>query len=92
MAVSAAATAGMHRQDELGRGYTREVAVINTHLDNVSDAQRKLGAAMVLHRARYEAHIRPGVPVLVTGDLNRCIHISSFHSSPPSCFSFSADD
>jgi hypothetical protein len=42
------------------------------HLDNVSDAQRQLGAAMVLHRARHEAGARPGVPVLVTGDLNRC--------------------
>lgn len=88
MAVAATATAGMHRQDELGHGYTREVAVINTHLDNVSDAQRKLGAAMVLHRARYEAHIRPGVPVLVTGDLNRCIHISSFHSLSSLLFQF----
>jgi len=44
--------------------------LINTHLDHVSDDQRKLGAAMVLHRARYEALKRPGVTVLVTGDLN----------------------
>jgi endonuclease/exonuclease/phosphatase family metal-dependent hydrolase len=49
----------------------RDIALINTHLDNVSDAQRQLGAAMVLHRARYEALIRPGIPVFVTGDLNR---------------------
>jgi endonuclease/exonuclease/phosphatase family metal-dependent hydrolase len=45
--------------------------LINTHLDHVSDAQRRLGAAMVLHRARHEALTRPGVPVYVTGDLNR---------------------
>jgi hypothetical protein len=51
--------------------------LINTHLDNVSDAQRQLGAAMILHRARYEAWARPGVPVLVTGDLNRCVFLST---------------
>ncbi len=44
---------------------------MNTHLDHVSDEQRKFGAAMVLHRARYEALKRAGVTVLVTGDLNR---------------------
>jgi hypothetical protein len=52
---------------------SRDIALINTHLDHVSDAQRQLGAAMVLHRARYEANVRPGVPLLVTGDLNRCV-------------------
>ena len=64
--------------------HSLEIAVINTHLDNVSDDQRKLGASMVLHRARYEARIRPGVPVFVTGDLNRYIHLSSFHIPPVS--------
>ncbi|KAI0251572.1 mannose-6-phosphatase [Lactifluus subvellereus] len=48
----------------------RDIALINTHLDHASDAQRQLGAAMVLHRARYEVGMRPGVPVFVTGDLN----------------------
>jgi hypothetical protein len=57
-------------------GDIRNVALINTHLDHVSDDQRKLGAAMVLHRARYEALKRPGVTVFVTGDLNRCICLS----------------
>jgi hypothetical protein len=61
--------AGKH--DE--HGDIRNVVLINTHLDHVSDDQRKLGAAMVLHRARYEALKRPGVTVFVTGDLNRCI-------------------
>jgi endonuclease/exonuclease/phosphatase family metal-dependent hydrolase len=51
-------------------GDIRNVVLLNTHLDHVSDDQRKLGAAMVLHRARYEALKRPGVSVLVTGDLN----------------------
>ncbi|KAI9457518.1 mannose-6-phosphatase [Russula earlei] len=48
----------------------RNVALINLHLDNVSDAQRRFGAAMVLHRARFEAYERPEVPLLVTGDFN----------------------
>jgi len=50
--------------------HPREFALINTHLDNVSDAQRRFGAAIVLHRARHEAFKRPGVPVFVMGDLN----------------------
>ncbi|KAF8263474.1 Endonuclease/exonuclease/phosphatase [Lactarius quietus] len=48
----------------------RELILLNTHLDHVSDAQRRLGAAMLLHRARYEAHANPGVPIFVTGDFN----------------------
>ncbi|KAH9987192.1 Endonuclease/exonuclease/phosphatase [Russula vinacea] len=66
-AAAPAPAAGKHHQHELGHGV---IALINTHLDQVSDAQRRLGAALVLHRARYEARIRPGVPVFVTGDLN----------------------
>jgi len=50
--------------------HPRDIALINTHLDHVSDAQRRIGASMVLHRARYEALVRPGVPIFVTGDLN----------------------
>ncbi|KAH9054952.1 Endonuclease/exonuclease/phosphatase [Lactarius vividus] len=49
---------------------TGELILLNTHLDHVSDAQRRLGAAMLLHRARYEAHTKPGVPIFVTGDFN----------------------
>lgn len=51
---------------------TAELVLLNTHLDHVSDDQRRLGAAMVLRRAQHEAHAKPGVPIFVTGDLNRC--------------------
>ena len=51
---------------------TSELILLNAHLDHVSDDQRRLGAAMLLHRARYEAHAKPGVPLFVTGDFNRC--------------------
>jgi len=61
-------TAAAGKHDE--HGDIRNVVLINTHLDHVSDDQRKFGAAMVLHRARYEALKRPGVTVFVTGDLN----------------------
>jgi hypothetical protein len=89
-AAAPAPAAGKHHQHELGHGHTRVVALINTHLDQISDAQRKLGAAMVLHRARYEARIRPDVPVFVTGDLNRCLFRHSTHAPPTSdYFSFS---
>jgi hypothetical protein len=49
-----------------------ELLLLNTHLDHVSDAQRRLGAAMLLHRARHEAHAKPGILIFVTGDFNRC--------------------
>ena len=50
------------------------LVLLNAHLDHVSDAQRRLGAAMLLHRARYEAAhaAEPDVPIFVTGDFNRC--------------------
>jgi hypothetical protein len=67
------AAAGKHDKHE----DIRSIVLINAHLDHVSDDQRKLGAAMVLHRARYEALKRPAVPVFVTGDLNRCIFFPS---------------
>jgi endonuclease/exonuclease/phosphatase family metal-dependent hydrolase len=44
--------------------------LLNTHLDDQSDAQRQLGASMLLMRAQYEA-VKFG-PVLLTGDFNRC--------------------
>ena len=73
--LPSAAAAGKHGEN------IRNVVLINTHLDHVSDDQRKLGAAMVLHRARYEALKRSGVTVFVTGDLNRCIFLSLFRFS-----------
>lgn len=42
---------------------------LNTHLDDQSDAQRRLGASMMLTRARFEAFNTSG-PVVVTGDFN----------------------
>lgn len=43
--------------------------LLNTHLDDQSDDQRKLGGSMVRIRARYEA-VTSGEPILVTGDFN----------------------
>lgn len=40
-----------------------------------------MGAAMLLHRARHEAHIKPGVLIFVTGDFNR------YGAAPPNSFS-----
>ncbi|OJT03677.1 hypothetical protein TRAPUB_5705 [Trametes pubescens] len=42
---------------------------LNTHLDDQSDGQRRLGASMILARARFEA-FKTGGPVIVTGDFN----------------------
>ncbi|KAI1792743.1 Endonuclease/exonuclease/phosphatase [Ganoderma leucocontextum] len=42
---------------------------LNTHLDDRSDAQRRLSASLILVRARYEAY-KTGGPVIVTGDFN----------------------
>lgn len=42
---------------------------LNTHLDDRSDGQRRLGASMMLARARFEA-FKTGGPVIVTGDFN----------------------
>ncbi|KAI0752547.1 Endonuclease/exonuclease/phosphatase [Daedaleopsis nitida] len=42
---------------------------LNTHLDDQSDDQRRLGASMMLTRARFEAW-KTGGPVIVTGDFN----------------------
>jgi endonuclease/exonuclease/phosphatase family metal-dependent hydrolase len=43
--------------------------LLNTHLDDQSDDQRRLGASLILQRARFEAFNSSG-PVLVTGDFN----------------------
>ena len=42
---------------------------LNTHLDDQSDAQRRLAASLMLTRARYEAWKTDG-PVIITGDFN----------------------
>lgn len=42
---------------------------LNTHLDDQSDAQRRVGASLILTRARYEAW-KTGGPVILTGDFN----------------------
>ena len=45
---------------------------MNTHLDDQSDAQRMLGASLILWRAHFEAAKNNGHSiVLVTGDFNR---------------------
>ncbi|OCH84829.1 hypothetical protein OBBRIDRAFT_740880 [Obba rivulosa] len=50
-------------------GQPTNITLLNTHLDDRSDAQRRLAASLLLTRARYEAHTTGG-PVLVTGDFN----------------------
>ncbi len=46
------------------------IVFLNTHLDNDSDDQRKLGSSMILARARFEAAASGGL-VFLSGDLNR---------------------
>ena len=46
-----------------------DFVLLNTHLDDQSDAQRRLGASLILQRAKFEAFTSGG-PVLVTGDFN----------------------
>ncbi|KAJ6574569.1 Endonuclease/exonuclease/phosphatase [Mycena capillaripes] len=43
--------------------------LLNTHMDDQSDAQRQLAASLILYRARFEA-VTTQRPVLVTGDFN----------------------
>lgn len=47
----------------------RQFHVLNSHLDDRSDEQRRFGAALMLHRARFEAQIRRHT-VLILGDFN----------------------
>ena len=47
----------------------RSFNVLNTHLDDRSDEQRRLGAALLVHRARFEAQIVQR-SVLILGDFN----------------------
>jgi endonuclease/exonuclease/phosphatase family metal-dependent hydrolase len=44
--------------------------LVNTHLDDRSDAQRRLGASLLLHRLKHEVARDPDIPVFVTGDFN----------------------
>jgi endonuclease/exonuclease/phosphatase family metal-dependent hydrolase len=64
--------------------------VLNTHLDDQSEGQRKLAASMLLLRARYEA-VNTSGPVSIIGDFNRyeispsniAANETSTYSSPP---------
>ncbi|KAK2465083.1 hypothetical protein APHAL10511_002891 [Amanita phalloides] len=47
----------------------KEFTILNTHLDDQSDDQRRLAASMLLVRARYEA-VNTSGPVFVIGDFN----------------------
>ncbi|KAG6877770.1 hypothetical protein C0993_004145 [Termitomyces sp. T159_Od127] len=51
-------------------GEEKNFTLLNTHLDDQSDAQRRLGASMLLTRARFEA-VNTNNPVFITGDFNR---------------------
>jgi len=51
------------------RACPKPLTVLNTHLDHVSDEQRKYGASLLLIRGKYEASTSKG-PVLLTGDFN----------------------
>jgi endonuclease/exonuclease/phosphatase family metal-dependent hydrolase len=51
------------------RATKQQFTLLNTHLDDQSDSQRKLGASLILRRANYEAATTKR-PVLVTGDFN----------------------
>ncbi|TRM60450.1 Endonuclease/exonuclease/phosphatase [Schizophyllum amplum] len=46
-----------------------QLTVLNTHMDDQSDDQRRLAASLIVYRARYEA-VNTGGPVLVMGDFN----------------------
>lgn len=51
----------------------RQFTLINTHLDDHSDAQRKLAASLMLTRAKYEALGTDGTgskPIFILGDFN----------------------
>lgn len=61
-----ATVARLSKNDDPSRTFT----LINTHLDERSEEQRKLGASLILHRCHYETMIHK-VPVFVVGDFNR---------------------
>ncbi|KAF8880076.1 Endonuclease/exonuclease/phosphatase [Infundibulicybe gibba] len=47
----------------------KRFTLLNTHLDDQSDAQRRLGASLLLQRAHFEA-ATTNAPVIMTGDFN----------------------
>jgi len=53
----------------LSRASSKPLTPINTHLDHLSDEQRRYGASLLLIRGRYEAATSKG-PVLLAGDFN----------------------
>jgi endonuclease/exonuclease/phosphatase family metal-dependent hydrolase len=53
----------------LSQTSSKPLTVLNTHLDHVSDEQRRYSASLLLVRGRYEAATSEG-PVLLTGDFN----------------------
>ncbi|KAF9781131.1 Endonuclease/exonuclease/phosphatase [Thelephora terrestris] len=53
----------------LSRTSSQRLTLINTHLDHLSDDQRKYGASLLLVRGRFEAATSNG-PVILTGDFN----------------------
>ncbi|KAJ6483840.1 Endonuclease/exonuclease/phosphatase [Mycena vitilis] len=55
----------------------QEFVVLNTHMDDRSEAQRRHAASMILARARYEA-VTTGAPVFVMGDFNRFVSLVFF--------------
>ncbi|THU87178.1 hypothetical protein K435DRAFT_804546 [Dendrothele bispora CBS 962.96] len=50
-------------------GEPKNFTILNTHLDDQSDDERRLAASLLLTRARFEA-VTTGDPVLITGDFN----------------------
>ncbi|KAJ7836915.1 Endonuclease/exonuclease/phosphatase [Mycena olivaceomarginata] len=54
---------------QLKTGDRTHFTFLNTHMDDQSDAQRRLAASLILYRARFEA-VSTNKPVLVTGDFN----------------------
>jgi len=55
--------------------------VLNTHLDDQSDGQRRLAASMLLTRAKYEA-VNTSGPVFIIGDFNRYEAVSPLVQRP----------
>lgn len=53
----------------LSQTSSKPLTILNTHLDHVSEEQRRYGASLLLIRGRYEAAKSEG-PVLLTGDFN----------------------
>ncbi|KAJ7346392.1 hypothetical protein DFH08DRAFT_213898, partial [Mycena albidolilacea] len=54
---------------QLKTGDHTNFTFLNTHIDDQSDAQRRLAASVILYRARFEA-VTTNNPVLVAGDFN----------------------